>query len=807
MPSEFFEIQTSHGANSMIRRVAKAVCLTLACLGCTGIFLHSIYAQSVGQWDDRFHSPRLEGVTHAVAADPEHVYVAGRVDLIGAVGIARWDGNSWHALGSGLDGDVHVMTIGPDGMLYVGGDIQRAGDATGANIVKWNGSMWEAVANYSDQITRIAVGDNGVACVGYLEIRETGHGSGSRQSVHGNSINCFGQNVPPKIPEMTGVYSMVFGRGDTLYAVGNRGSRPDLIFAVWNGSEWSTEDLGVSVRTLGFNDETLYGIGDNVMVNGLDGWVEEASIPDDSRGIYAGDPLRQPFYVAGEIADRPVIFKLEHDEWSVVADSLRGWRIRSLALDDEGNLYVAGDFEHESRPQIAHFARWDGQSWDTPATGGYGLVSLVRALARGPDGCIYAGGEFTMAGPTPVKGFACWDGQQWLPVRDADGPVPQFVTSMTSSADGFLYVIGRSSDAEDQSSNRIFQRTTSGWSAIPGPVSAELPYGGLHASVVAADSGGALYVAGRSVEPEELAKFGIARWNGREWHALGAGGRLNREGVADMTVAPDGRLIVAGEFQHLDGVEANGLAAWDGVRWSSFGEGASGEMDQVRVNAVAYVGDTLYIGGSFSAVDGVPARFIAYFDGAEWHELDGGLTGAADVLLPTRKRDLFVGGRFGSAGGTVSRKVARWSGGMWKALDRGVSRQFGASTIVLALAEAPDSSIFVGGHFLKSGEEDSYNIARWIPSESVEAPSPSEGRAPFPNPARNEVSVPAPDGPRATILIYDVLGRERSRIEFDDIQQGAEYVSVPLGRLASGVYAVSVRAAHQTSTYSIVIVR
>lgn len=789
----------------MIRRVAKAVCLTLACLGCTGIFLHSIYAQSVGQWDDRFHSPRLEGVTHAVAADPEHVYVAGRVDLIGAVGIARWDGNSWHALGSGLDGDVHVMAIGPDGMLYVGGEIQRAGDATGANIVKWNGSMWEAVANYSDQITRIAVGDNGVACVGYLEIRETGHGSGARQSVHGDSINCFGQNAPPKIPEMTGVYSMVFGSGDTLYAVGNKGSRPDLIFAVWNGSEWSTEDLGVSVRTLGFNDETLYGIGDNVMVNGLDGWVEEALIPDDSRGIYAGDPLRQPFYVAGEIADRPVIFKLEHDEWSVVADSLRGWRIQSLALDDEGNLYVAGDFEHESRPHIAHFARWDGQSWDTPATGGYGLVSMVRALARGPDGCIYAGGEFTMAGPTPVKGFACWDGQQWLPVRDADGPVPQFVTSMTSSADGSIYVIGRSTEDENDSSVRIFQGMVSGWSAIPEPMSVELPHGGFHASVVTSDSSGTLYAAGRSVDPEESAIFGIAKWNGQQWHALGTGGERNRDGIQDMTIAPDGRLIVAGAFQHLDGVEASGLAAWDGSGWSSFGAGATGGMAQV--NAVAFIGDTLYIGGSFSAVDGVPARFMAYFDGAEWHELNGGLTGAAEVLLATRHGDLVVGGRFGSAGGSVSRNVALWSDGTWTSMDDGLSGQLEGSTIAIALAEAPDNSIFVGGHFLKSGDVNSYNIARWIRSEHAPSEGPPERRKPFPNPAVNGISVPAPDGPRATILIYDVLGRERSRIEFDDIQQGAEYVSVPLGRLTSGVYAVSVRAAHQTSTYSIVVVR
>lgn len=50
-----------------------------------------------------------------IADDPKHVYVAGPVNVlpeIEANGIARWDGEAWHALGSGIKGLVEVMAIG-----------------------------------------------------------------------------------------------------------------------------------------------------------------------------------------------------------------------------------------------------------------------------------------------------------------------------------------------------------------------------------------------------------------------------------------------------------------------------------------------------------------------------------------------------------------------------------------------------------------------------------------------------------------------------------------------------------------------
>lgn len=53
------------------------------------------------------------------------VIAGGSFVRAGGVGgparIARWDGNSWSVLGSGLDGRVHALRVRANGDLLVGG--------------------------------------------------------------------------------------------------------------------------------------------------------------------------------------------------------------------------------------------------------------------------------------------------------------------------------------------------------------------------------------------------------------------------------------------------------------------------------------------------------------------------------------------------------------------------------------------------------------------------------------------------------------------------------------------------------------
>src|SRR5690606_36414663 len=65
--------------------------------------------------------------------------------------IAKWDGVDWSALGSGVTFDtqqisprVNALVISQSD-LYVGGHFSNAGEVSASSIAKWNGNSWSAL--------------------------------------------------------------------------------------------------------------------------------------------------------------------------------------------------------------------------------------------------------------------------------------------------------------------------------------------------------------------------------------------------------------------------------------------------------------------------------------------------------------------------------------------------------------------------------------------------------------------------------------------------------------------------------------
>jgi chitodextrinase len=77
------------------------------------------------------------------------VYIGGyftSVDGVSANRIAKWNGSSWSAVGSGLNNIPYSMVVA-DGVLYVSGTFTNAGGVAVNYVARWDGATWYAAGS------------------------------------------------------------------------------------------------------------------------------------------------------------------------------------------------------------------------------------------------------------------------------------------------------------------------------------------------------------------------------------------------------------------------------------------------------------------------------------------------------------------------------------------------------------------------------------------------------------------------------------------------------------------------------------
>ncbi len=629
-------------------------------------------------------------------------FSAAAAGSVPAVGIAKWDGASWSALGSGMAGSVNSLTVFDDGSgpaLYAGGLFTSAGGVAANRIAKWDGTSWSALGSgLNSTVNALAVFDDGSRAALFAGGQFTSAGGVAANRIarwDGTSWSALGSGADGSV-EALAVFDD--GSGPALFAGGQFTSAGGVAanrIAKWKGASWSA--LG----------------------SGMDGTVHALTEFDDGSGpaLFAGGNFSS---ADGVPASR--IAKWSGTSWSALGSGVGGapGLVNALTVFDGGGgaaLAAAGNFTSAGGVAAASVAKWDGTSWSALGSGVSGEPGLVNALTVFDDGGgaeLYAGGAFISAGSAATSRIAHWDGASWSGLGSGMNGSVYSLTEFDDGSGSALFAGGNFTSAGGLKANRIAKWDGRSWSALSS---------GLNSSVFALTefddgSGSALYAGGGFVGAGGSAN-GIAKWDGSSWSALGSG---TIDAVLSLAVFDDGSgpaLYAGGNFVSVGGVSANGIAKWDGTSWSALGSGVVAAVGTFPAALALTVfddgsGSALYAGGTFYFAGGVAANRIAKWDGTSWSALGSGMDLEVDTLTVFDDGSgpaLYAGGLFTSAGGVAANRIAKWDGTSWSALGSGM---IGAGVHELTVFDdGSGPALYAGGNFTSAGGVAATNVAKW----------------------------------------------------------------------------------------------
>ena len=391
-------------------------------------------AQSIARWDGASWSGLgngMQGGVNALALFDDGsgpaLHAGGWFTSAGggvaANRIAKWDGSSWSPLSSGTNGVfIYALAVFDDGngpALYVGGDFTTAGGVPANRIAKWDGSSWSALGSgvagnsspYGDpSVHALAVFDDGSGPALYVGGRFTIAGGVAANRIakwNGSTWSPLGAGTGNGLDPS--VYALTVhddGGGPALYVGGGftrAGGMTANRIAKWSGSAWSP--LGSGMANGHCDDEGACYTD-----------VTALAVFDDGNGpaLYAGGD----FTWAGGAANR--IAKWNGSTWSPLGSGLEfsgfGWgfpTVRALAVFDGGGgpaLYAGGFFTLAGGVEASGIATWDGTSWSPLGSGTIGNVEalLVRGDGNGPS--LFAGGWFSGVPDSGDSYLARWLG-------------------------------------------------------------------------------------------------------------------------------------------------------------------------------------------------------------------------------------------------------------------------------------------------------------------------------------------------------------------------------------------------------------
>ncbi len=500
--------------------------------------------------------------------------------------IARWDGSGWHRLGDGVDGQVHaIAVVGAD--VYAGGEFTTVAGGTvqAAGLARWDGTAWSSVAGgVSSSQAWAPVGVRALASDGtslYVAgvFESVGEGDGA---VAANGFAALDLRTGTWTSTDGGLWWMGGpGEGRALALVGSR-------LHVGGSFDRAGTVPTASLAALDLAAGTWLGFGAGMTNGDFTGTVDSMAVDEATGTVYVGGRFTR-------------------------ADAVATSGVATLTGEEFGSL---GGFAYNGDPQFA----------------------TITALAHA-GGRVYAAGVFTSAGDVAADHWAVHDGTGWSTPVGLDGDV----TALAAYGDG-VAVTGRFGVSGTVRLPHAGIWTGERWQTF-GQGLAHDPYADGHLHAVVATASG-VYAGGFFDQAGPVPAVGVAEWQDGAWRDLG-GGVLMPAGLgtvhAMLGVGSD--LYITGSFESVSGVPAANIARWDGEQWSALGAGIQGTG-----LALTVLGGRLYVGGGFFQAGELYASNVAAWDleAQAWSAVGSVPTydGNVMALAAIRDRHLVIGGQF-----------------------------------------------------------------------------------------------------------------------------------------------------------------
>ncbi|MBC7384043.1 MAG: T9SS type A sorting domain-containing protein [Bacteroidia bacterium] len=239
----------------------------------------------------------------------------------------------------------------------------------------------------------------------------------------------------------------------------------------------------------------------------------------------------------------------------------------------------------------------------------------------------------------------------------------------------------------------------------------------------------------------------------------------------------NGNLVVAGNFTIVTAKSRSHIALMNmNGGFDSLGTGLDGNVTRL----INYNGK-LYACGTFLNAGGVPAKYLARWNGTTWSQVGGGLTstginGVKDMMV--YNNSLYIAGEFTKAGNIDAINLVKWNDTTWTPMN------YNMPGYVSAI------KVYANTFFISSFSGDSAILYKFPGANGInELIKKSISATIYPNPAQNEIHISL-DNYISSKMTYELLSMEGKIILSDEFNSET---TISINGIQAGIYMIRIK--------------